>query len=555
MVKLFNEGALEEIAKSRKMWEKVAEYAKKAIKVVRLKYTECPVATPLDIPDFDYMQKLGLPGMYPYTRGWAPLPFECLLDRQYIGCGTPKETRKRIEYLMKLGRKDYNIAFDLPTQLGYDPDDEMAAGEVGRVGVSCASILDFEEIMEPLVDWPEEKINPAFTANAQANVIFAMYYVWAERNGKDPKKLRCTIQNDILKEYVARGTYIYPPKHALRLTGDIFEWILEYMPKANFQSVCGYHIREAGSTAVQEMAFMFANAMEYARLAMSRGIDINTYGRRTTFLNYSGLRIFEEVAKFRAGRRVWAKIMKEKLGATDPVAMLMRTATGYAASSCTAQKPLNNIVRNTITALVGRLAGYPVAVPGFDEALGIVSDEALEVAADTVDIIEYETDITETVDPLGGSYYVEMLTDKMEEQIMSEIEKIEEMGGALKAIESGYMQREIARAAYERQKAIERGEIIIIGVNKNVDTRPIKWRPYMPDPEAEKAMVERIRKLRAERDNLKVKQKLEELEKAARKEDENTMPYVVECVEAYATIGEICGVFRKVFGEYRITSF
>lgn len=500
--------------------------------------------------DFDYISKLGFPGEYPYTRGVYPTMYRGRLwtMRQYAGFGTAEETNKRFKYLLEHGQMGLSVAFDLPTQMGYDSDHPMAEGEVGRVGVAIDSLQDMEILFDGI---DLEKITTSMTINATAAILLAMYVAVAKKQGADLKKISGTIQNDILKEYIARGTYIYPPTQSMRLIVDIFQWCNENLPKWNVISISGYHIREAGANAVQELAFTFANAIEYVRSAIKAGLDVNKFGEQLSFFFNSHNNFFEEIAKFRAARRIWAKIMREKFGVTNEEAMKLRFHAQTAGSTLTAQQIENNIVRVTIQALAAVLGGcQSLHTNAKDEALALPTEESARTALRTQQIIAYESGVTDTVDPLAGSYFVERLTDEIEKRVWEYIERIEAMGGAIKAIESGYIQNEISKSAYEHQMQIETKEKIIVGVNEFKSDEKQKIEIFKLNEGAIRKQIERLKKLRAERDNDKVKSSLKRLKESALL-GENLMPLIIECVEAYATIGEISDALREVWGEYR----
>jgi methylmalonyl-CoA mutase N-terminal domain/subunit len=504
------------------------------------------------LPDenFDYIEKLGFPGEYPFTRGVYPTMYRGRLwtMRQYAGFGTAEETNKRFKYLLEHGQMGLSVAFDLPTQMGYDSDHPMADGEVGRVGVAIDSLQDMEILFDGI---NLEKITTSMTINATAAILLAMYVVVAKKQGADLKKISGTIQNDILKEYIARGTYIYPPKESMKLIVDIFQWCNENLPKWNVISISGYHIREAGANAVQELAFTFANAIEYVRSAIKAGLDVNKFGQQLSFFFNAHNNFFEEIAKFRAARRIWAKIMKEKFGVTNEEALKLRFHAQTGGSTLTAQQIENNIVRVTIQALAAVLGGcQSLHTNAKDEALALPTEESATTALRTQQIIAYESGVTDTIDPLAGSYFVEYLTDEIEKRVWEYIDKIEAMGGAIKAIESGFIQNEIAKSAYEYQMKIERKEKIIVGVNEFKTDEKQKIEIFKLNDEAIKKQIERLKKLRSERDNDKVKNSLKKLRECALL-GENLMSAIIECVEAYATIGEISDTLREIWGEFK----
>jgi len=512
--------------------------------------------TPLDVQDLDFENDLGFPGEYPFTMGIRPTAepaLEGLTDRaRYSGFGTPQDTRDHFRYLISQGFKGLSLAFDLPNQLGYDSDHPMAEGEVGRVGVAVNSLEDLETIFEAYEGVvPLDRMSPSFTSNAQAAVILAMYVALAERKGVAPRDLRGTIQNDILKEYISRGTYIFPPGPSMRLVTDIVVYAAEQLPRFNPISICGYHLREAGATAVQELGFMFSNAIAYVDSVKQRGVDVDAFAPRFSFLLGCGQRFFEEIAKYRAARRIWARIMRERFRAKDPRSLLLRATAGIARYDKTAQKPFNNIVRGTVQAMATLLGGTMAggrAVP-YDEALGLYTEQARRVADDTPRILKLEARLGDVIDPMAGSYYVEYLTRAIEDGAWEVIRKVDSLGGAVRAIEDGYVQAEIARSAYEYQRAIETGQEILVGVNEYVsEEEPISAMEV--DPTVEERQVEGLRRLKASRDASKVARTLEGVKRAAQG-TENIMPSIIEAVKARATVGEICQVLRDVFGEYR----
>lgn len=508
--------------------------------------------TPLDVQEMDYMRDLGFPGEYPFTRGIQPTMYRGRLwtMRQYAGFGTAEESNKRYKYLLSQGQTGLSVAFDLPTQIGYDSDHPLAQGEVGKVGVAIDSLKDMETLFDEI---PLDKVSTSMTINAPAAILLAMYIAVAEKQGVSPDKLSGTIQNDILKEYVARGTYIFPPEPSMRLITDIFEFCSKHVPKWNTISISGYHIREAGATAVQEVAFTLANGIAYVEAAIKAGLDVDEFAPRLSFFFNAHNDLLEEVAKFRAARRLWAKIMKERFKAKNPKSMMLRFHTQTAGSTLTAQQPDNNIVRVTIQALAAVLGGtQSLHTNSRDEALALPTEESVRIALRTQQIIAYESGVTETIDPLAGSYYVEHLTNLIEQKAMEYINKIDELGGAPKAIEKGYIQQEIQESAYRYQQEVESGRRIVVGVNKfQIEEEPPK-NLLKVDPEVERIQKEKLSQLKATRDNLAVKNALEELTKKAASSD-NLMPAIITCVKTYATLGEICDALRRVFGEYKAT--
>ncbi len=490
-----------------------------------------------------------LPGEFPFTRGVQSSMYRGKIwtMRQYAGFSTAEESNKRYHYLLSQGVSGLSVAFDLPTQIGYDSDHEMADGEVGKVGVAIDSLEDIEKLFEGI---KLDSVSTSMTINATGFILLAFYVALAKKQGVDLKNLNGTIQNDILKEYAARGTYIYPPKSSMRIITDIFEWCSKEVPKWNTISISGYHIREAGSTAVQEIAFTLSNGKAYVEAALKKGLDINVFGKRLSFFFNAHNNLFEEVAKFRAARRMWATIMKG-LGATDEKAMILRFHTQTGGSTLTAQQPQNNISRVTIQTLAAVLGGtQSLHTNGFDEALSLPTEEAAKIALRTQQIVAFESGIADTADPLAGSYFIESLTDAVEKEAWLLIEKIDAMGGSVSAIEEGFMQDEIAKSAYQYQKNIENGSKIIVGVNK-FETEGSNDTPLLKiDGSIQQMQTEKLKSLRAKRNNAVVKVCLEKLSAAA-VGSENLMPFVLNAVENYCTLGEISDTLRKVYGEYK----
>jgi methylmalonyl-CoA mutase N-terminal domain/subunit len=506
--------------------------------------------TPADAGSLDYLRELGFPGEYPFTRGVQPTMYRGRLwtMRQYAGFGTAEETNSRFRYLLGQGQTGLSVAFDLPTQMGFDSDHPLAEGEVGRVGVAICSLDDMEVLFDGI---PLDKVTTSMTINAPATVLLAMYLAVAEKQGVSPDKLGGTVQNDILKEYVARGTYIFPPRPSMRLTTDLLAFCSELAPGWNTISISGYHIREAGATAVQELAFTLANAIAYVEAAIRRGLDVDSFAPRLSFFFGAHTDFFEEIAKFRAARRLWARIMRERLGARDPRSWMLRFHTQTAGSTLTAQQPENNIVRVALQALSAVLGGtQSLHTNSKDEALALPSEDSVRTALRTQQIIAHECGVANTIDPLGGSYFVEELTSAIERQALDYIERIEQLGGAVSAIEKGFVQREIQESAYRYQREVESGRRTVVGVNSFVteETRPAGL--LRVAPEVERAQCERLAALRGRRDGAAVVRALAALKAAAEGED-NLMPPILAAVKAKATLGEICGVLREVFGEYR----
>ena len=502
----------------------------------------------------EYMEKLGFPGEYPYTRGVQPTMYRSRLwtMRQYAGFGTAEETNKRYRYLLAHGQTGLSVAFDLPTQIGYDADNPIAHGEVGKVGVSISSVHDMETLFK---DIPLEQVSTSMTMNAPAGVLLAMYIAVAKRQGADVKKLRGTIQNDILKEYIARGTYIYPPEPSMRLITDIFQFCAAEVPAWNTISISGYHIREAGSTAAQEVAFTLSNAIAYVEAALKAGLSVDDFAPQISFFFNAHNNLLEEVAKFRAARRMWAKIMRERFKAQKPASWQLRFHTQTAGSTLTAQQPENNVVRVTLQALSAVLGGtQSLHTNSMDEALWLPTEKAVRVALRTQQIIAHESGVADSVDPLAGSYLIEYLTDEIEKGASDYIAKIDDMGGALQAIEKGYMQNEIQNAAYVAQQAIESGEQVIVGVNQFKVEEELTLERLKVDPTIELGQKAKLKELRERRDQSLVEELLEKL-KVAASGTENLMPLFIESVENDVTLGEICNTLRIVWGEYVAEGF
>jgi methylmalonyl-CoA mutase N-terminal domain/subunit len=506
-----------------------------------------PVYDTEDISDFDYCAALGYPGEYPFTRGIQPTMYRGRLwtMRQYAGFGTAEESNKRYRYLLEQGQTGLSIAFQLPTQIGYDSDHPLAKGEVGKVGVAIDTLEDMEILFK---DIPLDKVSTSMTINSTAPVLLAMYIALAKKQGVDLTKMDGTIQNDILKEYIARGTHIFPPRPSMRLTTDIFAYCSKNVSRWNTISISGYHIREAGSTAAQEIAFTLANGIAYVQAAIDAGLDVDEFAGRLSFFFNSHNNLFEEVAKFRAARRLWAKIMSQRFKAKDSRSMMLRFHTQTAGCTLTAQQPYNNIVRVAIQALAATLGGtQSLHTNSFDEAFATPSQEAVTIALRTQQLLAYETGIGDVVDALGGSYFIEYLTDTLEKQASEYINKIDKLGGAVAAIEQGFQQREIQESSYRQQKNIEENKSIVVGVNRFLSPSPKISDLLRVDPEIERKQKERLAQVKKNRDNGKVTKALKSLEEIAHSQD-NTMPAFIDCVEAYASIGEICDVLRKVFG-------
>ena len=534
-----------------------AEYAKQVAKHperVGLKHKN--LYTPLDLDGFDYEKDLGFPGEYPYTRGVQPTMYRGRLwtMRMYAGFSTAEESNKRYKYLIANGGTGLSVAFDLPTQIGYDSDDKMSAGEVGKVGVAIDSLYDMERLFDGI---DLGKVSTSMTINAPASVLLAMYIAVAEKQGVPASALRGTIQNDILKEYAARGTYIFPVKPSMRLITDIFEYCSANVPKWNTISISGYHIREAGSTAAQEVAFTIADGIAYIEAALKAGMKIDEFAPRLSFFWNAHNNVLAEVAKFRASRRIWARVLKERFHAENAKSMKLRFHTQTAGSMLTAQQPNNNIIRVALQTAAAVMGGtQSLHTNSRDEALALPTTESVTIALRTQQIVAYESGLADVVDPLGGSYYVEAMTNAIEEEVMQYIKKIDEMGGAVEAIDKGYIQKEIQDSAYAWQMAVESGERTIVGVNKFTMEEPPVTGLLKIDASVGERKKAQLAKDKENRDQAKVAEELAKLEKAAQTPAEgpdhvNLMPVILDCVRAYCTEGEICGVLRKVFGEYK----
>ena len=506
------------------------------------------LATAEEMPDFDVQAQLGYPGEFPFTRGIHPAMYRSRpwTMRQYAGFASAEESNKRYHFLLSQGTTGLSVAFDLPTQMGYDADHPFSEGEVGKVGVSISSLEDMETLLNGL---PLDRISTSMTINATASILLALYIAVAKKQGIPLHKLSGTVQNDILKEYIARGTYIYPPQHSMRIITDIFRYCSENMPRWNTISISGYHIREAGSTAAQEVAFTLSNAISYVQAAVNAGLDIDTFAGQLSFFFNSHNNLFEEVAKFRAARRMWAHIMRDRFHARDPRSMMLRFHTQTAGSTLTAQQPDNNIVRTAYQALAAVLGGtQSLHTNSEDEALSLPTEESARVALRTQQILAYETGVADVVDPLAGSYYVESLTNAIEEQAQNYIKQIDALGGSVRAIERGFMQAEIEQAAYEYQHALEEQRAIVVGVNRFVLENEARPHLMRVDPTVGNRQVAKLADLRQRRDNARVQQALATLERGAAG-TENLLPLIVSAVDAYATLGEISDTMRRVFGE------
>ncbi len=541
------------IQQAQQQWEEGA--LKKTLSKIpeRPGLPEKRIYTPLDVDTSDeyYVKKIGFPGEYPMTRGGQPTMYRgrYWTMRSYSGFATAKETNERFRYLLEQGVTGLSVAFDMPTQIGYDSNHPFSAGEVGKVGVAIDSLEDMEALFEGI---PLDKVSTSMTINAPAAVLLAMYQAVGEKQGVAPDQLKGTTQNDVLKEYIARGTYIYPPKPSMRLTANIFAYCKDKIPSWNTISLGAYHIREAGSNSTQEIAFAFANAIDYIQAAIDVGLDIDDFAGRISWIFTSDMNVLEEVAKFRAARRLWAKILKERFGAKKPSSWMLRVHVHTAGSVLTAQQPRNNVVRVALQALGAVLGGTnSMATCAYDEALSIPTEESATLAIRTQQIIAHESGAADVIDPLAGSYYVESMTDRFEKDAEELIEKIAGMGGAVAAIEKGWMQSEILNSAYAHQKAIESGRKVIVGVNKftSDDKSPVNLTSV--DPSVQDIQGEKIQKLKAKRDNAEVAAALQALSAAAGDDATNLMPPILRAVKAYATLGEICDCLRDVFGEYK----
>jgi len=552
---VFDKKELEKIKQEKDKWEKesyfktIKKQPERKEKFENLSSNEIKnLYTPSDISNLDYIKNVGFPGDYPFLRGVYPSMHRGRLwtMRQFAGFGSAEETNQRYKYLLEHGETGLSVAFDYPTLYGYDTDHPMSRGEFGKCGVAVSSLQDMEILFK---DIPIDKVTTSMTINGPAAIVWGFYIANAENRGISKDVIGGTIQNDILKEYIAQKSYIFPPEPSMRLIVDTFEYGSKYIPRWNTISISGYHIREAGSTAVQELAFTVGDGIEYVKWAIKRGLKIDNFAPRLSFFFNAHNDLFEEIAKYRAARRIWAKEIK-KLGAKNPRSMLMRFHTQTAGCSLTAQQPEINIVRVTIQALAAVIGGtQSLHTNSMDEALALPSEKAVRIALRTQQIIAEESDVTDTIDPLGGSYYIEWLTDEMEEQTYKYWDRVEKLGGVLSAIEKGFYQREIANAAYKYQKEIDDNKRTIVGVNNYQIDEPVDIPILKMDEKGEERQINRLKKLRENRDNNKVMRNLERLRKAA-EGDENMMPFILDCVHSYATLGETCQVLRDVFGEY-----
>ena len=508
------------------------------------------VYTPEDESGAGYADSIGYPGEFPYTRGVQPNMYRGRIwtMRQYAGYATAAATNERYRYLLENGQTGLSVAFDLPTQIGYDSDHPLAEGEVGKVGVPICSLADMETLFDGI---PLDKVSTSMTINATAAALLCLYIAAGKKQGVAPDQLSGTLQNDILKEYIARGTYAYPPRPSMRLVVDVFRYCAENVPRWNTISISGYHMREAGATASQELAFTFANAIAYVQAAVDAGLPVDDFAPRLSFFFVAQNNLFEEVAKFRAARRLWANIMRDRFGAKNPRSMMLRFHTQTAGVTLTAQQPDNNVIRSTVQALAAVLGGtQSLHVNSRDEALSLPTEESAQLSLRTQQILAHESGAADVVDPLGGSWYIENLTDRLEASALEYIQRIDRMGGAVTAIEDGFQVQEIADAAFRHQREVDENDRIVVGVNRYVTEAPPISGLLRVDATAAAEQVERLRTLRRERDNMAVQISLARLADAARSPGANTIPPMMECVERYATLGEICDVLRQVFGEY-----
>ncbi len=543
-----------DVEKEKQRWDETV--AKPSVEKFKERKSDFLSPSGIPIPrvavpgEFDYMEKIGFPGEYPFTRGVQPTMYRSRFwtMRQYAGFASAEESNKRYRYLLEQGQTGLSVAFDLPTQIGYDADDPMSLGEVGKVGVSISSLRDMEALFNQI---PLDKVSTSMTINAPAALLLAMYIATGKRQGVESKQLRGTIQNDILKEYVARGTYIFPPKPSLRLITDIFKFCETEVPNWNTISISGYHIREAGSTAVQEVAFTLADAIAYVQAAIDSGQQVDQFASQLSFFFAAHNDFMEEIAKFRAARRLWAQIMRERFGAKDPKSWMLRFHTQTGGSTLTAQQPENNVVRVAIQALAAVMGGtQSLHTNSMDEALWLPTEKSVRTALRTQQIIAYESGVADTIDPMAGSYMVEYLTDEICNKAMEYIQRIDDLGGSLAAIEKGYMQNEIQDSAYRYQKDVESKQQVVVGINSFQVQETMELERLKVDPSIEKNQVAKLAELRKTRDQAKALELMEHLDAAARKDD-NLMPLFVTCFENDLTLGEVCGVLRKAWGEYQ----
>jgi methylmalonyl-CoA mutase N-terminal domain/subunit len=552
-----SEEKLHEIRQRKEKWEKetlVKSFDKLPEKGEYTTSSEMRIEriyTPAELQDFDYLRDLGFPGEYPLIRGVYPTMYRARLwtMRQYAGFGTAEQTNQRFKYLLDHGQTGLSVAFDFPTQVGYDCDHPLSLGEVGKVGVSVSTLKDMEVLFDGI---PLDKVTTSMTINAPASVLLAMYVAVGQKQGVDKAKLGGTVQNDILKEYVARGMYIFPPKPSMRIVTDIFEYCSKNMPQWNTISISGYHIREAGATAVQEVAFTFANAIAYVQTAIDRGLDLDKFAARLSFFFAAHNDFLEEIAKFRAARRLWAKIMRDRFHAKSLGSMMLRFHTQTSGVALTAQQPYNNIVRVALQALSAVFGGtQSLHTNSFDEAYALPSEQAVTIALRTQQIIACESGVVDTVDPLAGSYYIESLTNEIEEKATRYIEEIDRIGGAVAAVEKGFMQREITESAYRFQKKVEAKKQIVVGVNEFRGEEEIPIKTLQINPAIEKKLVEQLNHIKNQRNKARVNEALGKLRVVAEKENLSLMPCIIEAVKEYVTLGEICKTLREVYGEYK----
>jgi methylmalonyl-CoA mutase N-terminal domain/subunit len=552
-----SEEKLHEIRQRKEKWEKetvVKSFDKLPEKGEYTTSSDAKVEriyTPAELQNLDYLRDLGFPGEYPLIRGVYPTMYRARLwtMRQYAGFGTAEQTNQRFKYLLGHGQTGLSVAFDFPTQVGYDCDHPLALGEVGKVGVSASTLKDVEVLFDGI---PLDKVTTSMTINAPANVLLAMYIAVGQKQGVDQSKLGGTVQNDILKEYVARGMYIFPPKPSMRIVTDIFEYCSKHMPQWNTISMSGYHIREAGATAVQEVAFTFANAIAYVQTAIDRGLDLDKFAGRLSFFFAAHNNFLEEIAKFRAARRLWARIMRDRFHARTLASMMLRFHTQTSGVALTAQQPYNNIVRVALQALSAVFGGtQSLHTNSFDEAYALPSERAVTIALRTQQIIACESGVVDTVDPLAGSYYIESLTNEIEEKATRYIEEIDRIGGAVAAVEKGFMQREITESAYRFQKKVEAKKQVVVGVNEFRGEEEIPIKTLQMNPAIEKKLVEQLNHMKNQRNKARVNEALGKLRVVAEKESLSLMPCIIEAVKEYATLGEICDSLREVYGEYK----
>ena len=555
---MFDEKFKKEVDEKLKEWEE--KVLKPSLERMPERQEDFETTSKLKIPRFlpyyEPKEYMGFPGDFPFTRGVQPTMYRAKYwtMRQYAGFGTPKETNERFKYLLEQGQTGLSMAFDLPTQMGYDSDHPVAYSEVGRVGVAIDSLLDMEEVFDGI---PLDKVSVSFTINATAPIILAMFEVVGKKQGVPPEKLRGTVQNDILKEYAARGTFIYPPEFSMKLAIDVIEYCSKKLVNFNPISVSGYHMREAGATAAQEGAFAICSGVEYVSRSIERGLDVDKFGKRITFFFSVHNNFFEEIAKFRAVRRIWAKIMKERFGAKKPESMKLKFHAQTSGVTLVAQEPENNIIRVAYQAMAAALGGaQSIHTNSFDEAIALPTDHSVKIALRTQQILAYETGIADTVDPLGGSYFVEYLTDQIEEKMWEYIKKVDEIGGMAKAVEIGYIQQEIAKSSWEYQKLVEEKKIKVVGVNIYRTEETQKAEIFRLNEKMVEEKIKKLQKFKKERDNERVQHALRRLEEAARDGNGvNLMEPIVECVENYCTLGEISGVFEKIYGRFSPPNF